>query len=210
MFCPHCGTSLPDGSRFCTTCGMAIQGVGAQPQGDFEKPTGSFYDAAPQQAMPQQAAYPPPPGPGYPGPSPDFGPLTENRDIVTYVLLTLVTCGIYGYWFIYKMAQDANVLCADDGDETPGLIVYIALSILTCGIYSLYWQYKLANRLQANAPRYGIALQEGGSDVLIWLIMGVFLCFICRYVGTNIILKNMNTLSAAYNREHGYTIGAPA
>ena len=128
----------------------------------------------------------------------------EEMSGIVALILTIVTCGIYGYWYIYQMAQDATVLCAEDGEETPGLAIYILLSIVTCGIYSYYWQYKLANRLQNNGYRYGVQVQEGGSDVLIWLILGALLCIICSYVGTNIIFKNMNELCAAYNRLHGY------
>jgi uncharacterized membrane protein len=29
MFCSHCGTQLPDGSQFCTSCGQSITGPGA-------------------------------------------------------------------------------------------------------------------------------------------------------------------------------------
>ena len=226
MFCPHCGTSLPDGTRFCTECGAQIlnpppaqdeanvnQAGGAteipgiptqqsQPMGGAE----SYGQPYTQQTSQPEYGQPPQPSPmsSQAGAQVAAGPLTTNREIVSFALLTIVTCGIYGYWYIYQMAQDANVLCAEDGEETPGLGIYILLSIVTCGIYSYYWQYKLANRLQRNAYRYGVQVQEGGSDVLIWLIMGALLCIICSYVGTNIIFKNMNELSAAYNRMHGY------
>jgi hypothetical protein len=29
MFCSHCGTQLPDGSQFCTSCGRSLTGPGA-------------------------------------------------------------------------------------------------------------------------------------------------------------------------------------
>ena len=207
MFCPHCGTSLPDGSGFCTQCGTRIgaQGAAQQPGNGYgyqQQQQPQDYGYSPQPEFTRQAPYPAPPA-ANPAPQ-GFGPINENRDLVTYILLTIVTCGIYGYWFVYTMAQDANIACADDGEETPGLAVYILLSIVTCGIYSYYWQYKLANRLQANGPRYGVTIPEGGSDVLIWYILGTFVCFICSFVGMNILLKNMNTLAAAYNRANGY------
>lgn len=226
MFCPHCGTSLPDGTRFCTECGARIlnpppaQGVADANQASGSpgmpamptqqsQPTGKaepFGQPNAQQTNRQEYRQPPQPSPvsSQADAQVTTGPLTTNREIVSFALLTIVTCGIYGYWYIYQMAQDANVLCAEDGEETPGLAIYILLSIVTCGIYSYYWQYKLANRLQNNGYRYGVQVQEGGSDVLIWLILGALLCIICSYVGTNIIFKNMNELCAAYNRMHGY------
>ena len=59
-----------------------------------------------------------------------------------------------------------------DGDSTPGLAAFILLSFVTCGFYALYWYYKIGNRLQANAPRYGLMFQENGTTVLMWQIVG--------------------------------------
>lgn len=32
MFCPHCGTQLPDGSKFCASCGANLETAPAQPE----------------------------------------------------------------------------------------------------------------------------------------------------------------------------------
>ena len=52
----------------------------------------------------------------------------EDRSLVMYILLSIVTCGIYSYYFLYSIAQDANVVCADDGKKTSGLAAFILLS----------------------------------------------------------------------------------
>lgn len=54
----------------------------------------------------------------------------EDRSLVMYILLSIVTCGIYSYYFLYSIAQDANVVCADDGKKTSGLAAFILLLIL--------------------------------------------------------------------------------
>lgn len=81
-----------------------------------------------------------------------------NRSIWVYFLLSLVTCGIYGYVFIYNLANDVNDLCEGDGENTSGLLAFILLGCVTCGIYSIIWWYKLANCLQANGRRYNVAI----------------------------------------------------
>lgn len=63
------------------------------------------------------------------------GRLKEDRSLVTYILLSLVTCGIYGYYFIYKLAEEVNIACEGDGEQTSGLVAFILLSFITCGIY---------------------------------------------------------------------------
>lgn len=127
----------------------------------------------------------------------------EKRDIGLFILLNIITCGIYSFFFIYKLVQDMNVVCAGDGDETPGVEYYILFSILTCGIYSFYYLYKIGNRLEANGRRYNTYIQENGTTVLIWLILGSWFIGVGYFVAMYIIIKNMNTLARAYNSGAG-------
>ena len=127
----------------------------------------------------------------------------EDRSLVMYILLSIVTCGIYSYYFLYSIAQDANVVCADDGKKTSGLAAFILLSIVTCGIYAWIWYYNLGNRLSENAPKYGLNFSENGTTVLMWMIFGSFLCGIGPFIAMNILITNMNALAHAYNEGQG-------
>jgi len=123
----------------------------------------------------------------------------NNRSLLTYIVLSVITCGIYGLYFLYKLALDVNTICNGDGKETAGLLKLILLTIVTCGIYSWYWYYSLGNRLAENAPRYGLNFVENGTTVLCWQLFGAFLCGIGPFVAMNIIIKNTNALATAYN-----------
>lgn len=101
------------------------------------------------------------------------------------------------------MAQDANVVCANDGKKTAGLVAFILLSFVTCGIYAWIWYYNLGNRLSENAPRYGLDFSENGTTVLMWLIFGALLCGIGPFIAMNILINNMNRLAHAYNEGLG-------
>lgn len=125
--------------------------------------------------------------------------LKTDRGVIGWLLLSIVTCGIYSYYFLYCLARDINVMCQDDGDSTPGLAAFILLSFVTCGFYALYWYYKIGNRLQANAPRYGLMFQENGTTVLMWQIVGALLCGLGPIFAMNIIIKNTNAMATAYN-----------
>ena len=147
--------------------------------------------------------------PQYQSASADYGagaawkrPVTEDRNFVLYVVLTIITCGIYGLVFLYSMIQDVNTVCDGDGEHTRGLLGLILLSLVTCGIYSFYWYYCLGNRLAKNAPRYGMSFQENGTTVLLWMVIGSLLCGLGTWVANYIIIKNCNQLCAAYNRTH--------
>ena len=123
----------------------------------------------------------------------------EDRKLIVYILLTIITFGIYGIYFLYKLIKDVNIVCAGDGQQTPGLLKYFLLSLITFGIYGLYWMYCLGNRLAANAPRYKLSFQENGTTVLLWQIFGSFLFGIGGLVAMHIILKNTNALARSYN-----------
>lgn len=129
--------------------------------------------------------------------------IPTNRSLIAYILLSIITCGIYSYYFIYSIARDVNTMCREDGQKTGGLLAFILLSFVTCGFYGLYWEYKLGNRLAANAPRYGLTFQENGTSVLLWYLVGSLLCGIGPWVAMHILIKNTNALAAAYNARNG-------
>lgn len=135
---------------------------------------------------------------------PNGMPLKTDRGLLGYIFLSLITCGIYGYYFIYTVARDVNVACSGDGKSTGGLVQFILLSFITCGIYSLWWQYSLGNRLAENAPRYGMSFTENGTTVLLWYLVGWLLCGLGPIFAMNIIIKNTNSICMAYNRAHGF------
>lgn len=125
--------------------------------------------------------------------------MIQQRSLVTYILLTIVTCGIYGIYFWYKYAEDMNIVCEGDGQNTQNYIIVILLSFVTCGIYSFIWYYGIGNRLAANAHRYGLQFQENGTTILLWELFGAFLCGIGPFVAMHIMIKNMNELAYCYN-----------
>lgn len=128
--------------------------------------------------------------------------LKTDRSLVVFILLNIVTCGIYSLWFIHALARDVNIACEGDGKKTSGLLALILLSFITCGIYGFIWYYSLGNRLAINAVKYNMHFQENGTTVLMWQLFGVLLCGIGPFIAMHIIIKNSNSLFAAYNNNN--------
>ncbi len=131
-------------------------------------------------------------------------PLATNRGLLKYIVFGFLTCGIYQLYVIYKIAKDVNIACEGDGKSTAGLLKLFIFTFLTCGIYSWIWYYSLGNRLQENAPRYGMHFSENGTTILMWDLFGILLCGIGPFIAMNIIFKNTNAICAAYNEDKGF------
>ena len=122
-------------------------------------------------------------------------PMIKQRKIAKYVLLQIVTLGIYGLFFWSDWTEDLNKMCKDDDNESANYILVFILDIFSLGIYSFIWNYTQAERMYRIAPKYGIALKHGGSYVLLLRTILFFL----PVIGSVERIKAFNTLAVAYN-----------
>lgn len=129
------------------------------------------------------------------------GPLKTDRGLFLFIVLTILTCGIYVWYFYYSVAKDANIICEGDGEETAGLLKHILLVIVTCGIYEYIWQCQFADRLRRNASRYGVNIEESGTTVILWFFPGNCCCGLGGFVAYHIQMKNLNKMARAYNEK---------
>lgn len=110
-----------------------------------------------------------------PGPPPV--PAQEAvRDIGMSIVLTIVTCGIYGLYWQYQQFRTINAWL---GRNELGFGMYLLLSIVTCGIYALYHEYKVAQALcevqrmrgmkvNDDLPMIALALGLFGFSIVTW------------------------------------------
>ncbi len=96
----------------------------------------------------------------------------KRRDIVTAIILSIVTCGIYGiYWFIV-LVDDVRVSTNDNSLPTGGTA--FLLSIITCGIYMYYIFYKMGKAM------YEAKLGTSDNSI-IYLVLALFGLGIVNY-----------------------------
>ncbi len=67
----------------------------------------------------------------------------RKRSIVSIILLSFVTCGIYSLILYYQMFSDINRECRENDTAGTDLL----LMIITCGIWGIYCIYKYSKKL---------------------------------------------------------------
>ena len=93
----------------------------------------------------------------------------KQRNIAVCIILSLITCGIYGlYWFVV-MTNDVNTL-ANPPQKTSGGVALL-LTIITCNIYGLYWAYKMGGLLDSAQTQRG---RPAENRAVLYLILQLF------------------------------------
>jgi hypothetical protein len=90
----------------------------------------------------------------------------------TAVLLTIITCGIYGIWQYKQM----KILNSWLNRQEYAFGKWLLLSIITCGIYGVYNEYRMAR---------GIAEIQEQNKFLVNDVATI--CFILTLIGLSIV-----------------------
>ncbi|MBE7018109.1 MAG: DUF4234 domain-containing protein [Ruminococcaceae bacterium] len=128
------------------------------------------------------------------------GKLKTNRGLVKFILLSIITCGIYGLVVMSVLSSDINTIASRyDGKKTMHYcLVYFIFSWLTLGIVPLVWYHKVSNRIGAELARRGIDYKFGAGTYWGWGILGSFI-LVGPFIYLHKLLKSMNLLAKNYN-----------
>lgn len=100
----------------------------------------------------------------------------QERNIAVCIILSIVTCGIYGLYWLYCIVEETNKMTGNE-DATSGGTV-ILLSIVTCNIYLIYWMYVVGNRIDDLCVREG---NSTGNRGILYLVLDLFGLGIVNY-----------------------------
>lgn len=73
----------------------------------------------------------------------------EKRSVGLCILLSIITCGLYYFVWLYNITKDTNKVLAENAQPLaaePALAVIF--SILTCGLYTIYWNWRIPSSLE--------------------------------------------------------------
>ena len=186
-FCHKCGAQCEDAAKFCKQCGAKLADVNAgQNQQTYEVPPqpqytenhnqntyGNQNSYSNQNNYGNQNAYGNPNN--YGGPAGGMNqrfPGIQPRNIAISVILSIVTCGIYGLYWMIKLNDEINQISGDTQATGGGMVLLFTL--ITCGIYGWYWMYKMGEKCDQIK---GV----NGSSGILYLILGIFGLGIVNY-----------------------------
>lgn len=176
-FCSNCGNQLDDNAVVCTKCG---QGITAQLQTAVNPPTAE--NAAAQRPVSQ---------------------LKTNRGLLKFILLSIVTLGIYSLVYYSSISTDINIIASRyDGKKTMHYcLLFFVITPLTLGVGTLVWFHKLSARIGAELARRALpyAHSFGAGTFWGWDVLGL-LIGVGPFIYIYKLSKAMNQLAENYNR----------
>lgn len=153
-YCPKCGAQNEDTATVCRECQSPIPDINYSGQQYTYQQNNQYqqnYNGYNQQY-------------GYGQPSPGRYPGIQPRNIVLCIIFSLITCGIYGIYWMIMINNEVNTLANEPGATSGGMV--FLFSLITCGIYGWYWLYKMGERCDR------IKNTNGSSNIL-FMILGI-------------------------------------
>lgn len=128
------------------------------------------------------------------------GQLKTNRGLLKFILLSIITFGIYGIVVMSAVSTDINAIAGRyDGKKTMHYcLVLFIFAGLTLGIVPLVWSHKISARIGTELSRRGISYSFGAGTFWLWNVLGS-LIVVGPFIYMHKLLKSMNLLAADYN-----------
>lgn len=126
--------------------------------------------------------------------------LKTNRGLLKYILLSLVTFGIYPLVVMSTISTDINLIASRyDGKKTMHycLLVFIFTG-LTLGIAPIVWSHRISARIGNELSRRGISYSFGADTFWLCNVLGS-LIVVGPFIYMHKFLKAMNLLCEDYN-----------
>ena len=101
----------------------------------------------------------------------------KKRDIAIALILTIVTCGIYGLIWFVNLTNDVKTTSGDDSLQSGG--VSLLLTIITCGIYGFYWAYKMGKAMVIAKTKASLSGDDNSILYLVLEILGLGIVTFC-------------------------------
>ena len=126
--------------------------------------------------------------------------LNTRRGLLKYILLGIVTFGIYPLVMMSGISSDINITASRyDGKKTMHycLLTFI-FSWLTLCIAPIVWYHRISARIGHELARRGIAYNFSAADYWLWSVLGSFIV-VGPFIYIHKLCVAMNLINAHYN-----------
>ncbi|MES9168831.1 DUF4234 domain-containing protein [Cutibacterium acnes] len=129
-----------------------------------------------------------------------MGTLDTNRSLLKYILLGIITFGIYDVWVLARAGEDLNVIASRwDGRRTMNFwLVALVISPLTIGIAMYIWMHQVCGRIGREQNPRGMKSGVTAGDFWLWAVLGGFI-IVGPFIFMHKFLHAVNALAADYN-----------
>lgn len=102
--------------------------------------------------------------------------MVKQRSIVKAIILSFLTCGIYGIiWFI-NITDEMAILSGDNNMSGGKAFLF---TLLTCGIYSFIWSYNQGRLVAQARAKKGLDAKDNSILYLVLSLCGLGIVVYC-------------------------------
>ena len=129
----------------------------------------------------------------------DMKKYRTDRNLISFLLLSIITFGIYDIWFLHCLVKDVNDICAEYNRKSAGVLALILLGVITFGLYGVFWWYRLGDMLAYTARKRNVRVTVSGGTVLACGIASYFVCGLANLIALHSIFEATNDLAVDFN-----------
>ena len=109
--------------------------------------------------------------------------MIKQRSVAMVIILTLITCGIYGVFWMYAITEELSHATNDPNFSGAKALIFI---LLTCGIYGFFWYYTVGQKIAEMQRQHNMLIKDNGVLFIVLAIFGL------EIISMGIIQAEMN------------------
>ena len=119
--------------------------------------------------------------------------IVRERSSVQVVVFSILTCGIYALYWVYKTSEE---LRDATGDPSINPSVDVLLSVVTCFAWMIYVLHRDAQKTHQASVRINPARKDQTQTILIMAVLSL-VTGVTLYISLYLLQEEMNELARA-------------
>lgn len=121
--------------------------------------------------------------------------MIKQRSFLSFILLTLITCGLYAIFWAYQTASETNTIFKSN-DSDP--VLYALLAFFLMPVYVCI----MAQKIHKNAYKVGVHVERTWVFHMLMWVLSPLTCGISSFFSYYYLINDFNLISFAYNNSN--------